>query len=63
MSTDDQELARLREIEKKARALRDRLRANRSMISDPAILARAEEIYGEARAAVEGHVARRRLGG
>ncbi len=59
MSTEDPELTRLREIEKKARALRDRLHASRGLISDPGILDRAEEIYREARAAVEARLALR----
>lgn len=57
--SDDPELVRLREIERKARALLDRLRANHGLISDPTILDRAEDLHRDARVAVEGHVARR----
>jgi hypothetical protein len=56
MSKDDLELARLRAIETKACALRDRLRANHSL-SDPAILDHADELSREARVAVEAHIA------
>lgn len=59
LSIDDHELARLREIERKARALLDRLRANHGLISDPTILERAEDLHRDARVAVEEHVARR----
>jgi len=59
MSTDDPELVRLRAVAKRARALRDRLRADHGFLSDPVIVDRAEELDREAREAVEAHMARR----
>lgn len=53
------ELHRLKQIERRACALRDRLRERRALLSDPEILRRAEELCEDAKAAVRGYVAGR----
>lgn len=58
MPINDPELARLREIEKKACALRDRLRANPGLISEPGVLEQADKLCREARAAISAYLAR-----
>lgn len=53
------ELHRLKQIERRACALRDRLRERRALLSDPEILRRAEELCDAAKAAVRAYVAGR----
>lgn len=60
MGTPDSELERLRGIEEKACALRDRLLSQSGLISDPTILQHAEDLCREARAAIEAYLAKQR---
>jgi hypothetical protein len=53
------ELDRLKQIERRAGALRDRLREGRALLSDPEILRRAEDLCEEAKAAIAAYVAGR----
>lgn len=56
MTANDPELDRLRNIEKRACALRDRLRSYPGLISDLTVLQHAENLCNEARAAVAAHL-------
>jgi hypothetical protein len=55
----DGEPERLRQVERKACALYNRLCEKRGLLSDPEVLRRAEELCEEARAAVSAYVAGR----
>lgn len=57
MSADDVELDRLRKIEHRASLRLDRLRTGSGLLSDPTVISFAEDLWREAKAAVEGHLA------
>jgi hypothetical protein len=58
MVFQDPELQRLRLIEQKACALRDRLRASARLLSDPSVLKGAEDLCAEAREAISHYLKR-----
>lgn len=58
MAFEDPELRHLRLMEQKACALRDRLRASANLLSDPSILAGAEDLCARARDAIAHYLKR-----